>query len=546
VPLCVELIFVSEETSEDVRARAHAIQENEIQQLRDLTGLLDVEVNLVQQHLEVLQDVKSNWCDTCVAGIYMLFSTDCQVYDSSTLSTVDIPRANGPTHIFPRATDDTKSDSGHRKKSSKSGPSDVLDSSDSSGDDSTATASRKGSKHRRSGSGSRPNSRPPSRPNSRASRKRSDSAGTTGTEKERSDKLGKKTGVASWASSAVSSVTGRGKKDRDKFTTLTDDEDSDSDGGGLKRSSSSASFTKKHLRSKSKDSQANAPPRIPIRITKPPSLQGKKLVRALYDFTGSTDELTFKAGDEIVVLNEVLDGWWMGELDGHKGLFPTPYTEEISSSPAKLRASYRPERIGISPSPPDDSSRRSSLDADGYVSSDLGHGHLFDDGVTAIGRSPLYANFDTESVIDSAVEEDEKKRLMPARQPSEDGYDIYARSRTVSQPSPPPIKPRRSIPNLATTQAGTPKKAPPPPPPRRSAPNILAPPPIPQRGPSAGHSRSFSSINSSPHSSSVSSLGHDVSPFESATEIAITGCQNFRQNPFKPHGMCSNCSQVHI
>jgi hypothetical protein len=56
----------SEETSEDVRARARAIQENEIQQLRDLTSFLDVEMNFAQQYLEVLQDVKSNWCDTWV------------------------------------------------------------------------------------------------------------------------------------------------------------------------------------------------------------------------------------------------------------------------------------------------------------------------------------------------------------------------------------------------------------------------------------------------------------------------------------------------
>jgi len=44
------------------------------------------------------------------------------------------------------------------------------------------------------------------------------------------------------------------------------------------------------------------------------------------------DELSFKAGTEIAVLNEVLDDWWMGEVDGQTGLFPTSYVEILVSS----------------------------------------------------------------------------------------------------------------------------------------------------------------------------------------------------------------------
>lgn len=55
--------FSSEETAEDVQTRGRAIQDNEIQQLRDLTAFLDVEVNFVKQYLEVLEEVKSDWCD---------------------------------------------------------------------------------------------------------------------------------------------------------------------------------------------------------------------------------------------------------------------------------------------------------------------------------------------------------------------------------------------------------------------------------------------------------------------------------------------------
>jgi hypothetical protein len=540
------ILIVSEETSEDVRGRARAIQENEIQQLRDLTNFLDIEINFVQQYLEVLQDVKSNWCDVYVSSVHVPSFTDYYEFnDRSTLSPVELPRGHGPTHIFPRTVNDSKSDSGHSKKSAKSGRSDGTDPSDSDGDEATGFANQKSGKRRRSRSGSRPGSRPPSRPTSRASRKRTDSEATAGgTEKDKGDKSGKRISVADWASNAVSSMTGRAKKDKDQFASLVDD-DSDDDGGRLRRSSSSISFATKHSKSKSKESLSNASPRIPTRISKPLSLQGKKLVRALHDFTGSTDELTFKAGDEIVVLNEVLDGWWMGELDSQKGLFPTAYTVVISTSPSKTFASYRPEKMGSSLTSAGDHNRQFSLDGDGYITSDLEDNHLFGDPLAVIGRSPQYGNFDAESVTDSVVEEDEEKRLMPVRQASQDeGIEAHTGSHTISQLLKPPIIPPRSTPN--STQVSIAKKTPPPPPPRRSAPNVLAP-PIPQRRQGGFQSRSSGSLHSSsPQSSSVSSLGHEVSPFESATELSVTGCQNFRQNPFKPPGMCSNCLQVHV
>ena len=342
--------------------------------------------------------------------------------------------------------------------------------------------------------------------------------------------------MTGWASSAVSSVTGRGKKDKENFATLVDNDESTHDNGGLKQQSSLTS----HSRSKSKDTMADVSPKIPIRIMKPPSLQGKKLVRALYDFTGSTDELAFNAGDEILVLNEVLDGWWMGELGGRKGLFPTSYTEVIRSSSSRLSASRRPDSMSTSLSSTDSSSMQSPVDGP----SDLDESHLFSDPQVTIGRSPLYGNFDAESVTDSVVEEEEEKQLMPATPPSEtddDDHHYHIPNRSTSQPS---LISRRSIPNFITTLATPTKKSPPPPPPRRFVGDILAPPPIPQRAPSAGRSGSLHA--SSPHSSSVSSLGHDVSPFDSATELPKISCQNFRQNPFKPPGVCSNCLQVHI
>lgn len=57
---------------------------------------------------------------------------------------------------------------------------------------------------------------------------------------------------------------------------------------------------------------------------------------ALYDFIGNeeTDELSFKAGDIITILNsESGDGWWEGKLvDGSTGVFPELYVQILSFS----------------------------------------------------------------------------------------------------------------------------------------------------------------------------------------------------------------------
>lgn len=56
--------------AEDLRAHMHAIQENEHNQLQELTAFLALETNFVQSYLDVLHDVKADW-----HGVYdLLFS----------------------------------------------------------------------------------------------------------------------------------------------------------------------------------------------------------------------------------------------------------------------------------------------------------------------------------------------------------------------------------------------------------------------------------------------------------------------------------------
>ncbi|KAJ3223556.1 Unconventional myosin-Ie [Clydaea vesicula] len=64
----------------------------------------------------------------------------------------------------------------------------------------------------------------------------------------------------------------------------------------------------------------------------PPVPPAKKLpsCKALYDYDSSeADELSFKAGDIITIINKDDEGWWTGNLRGKKGLFPANYTEPI-------------------------------------------------------------------------------------------------------------------------------------------------------------------------------------------------------------------------
>ena len=64
-------ITASDEMTEDLRAHMHAIQENEHNQLEELTSFLLLETNFVQSYLAVLHDVKEGW-----QGGYAIFFTN--------------------------------------------------------------------------------------------------------------------------------------------------------------------------------------------------------------------------------------------------------------------------------------------------------------------------------------------------------------------------------------------------------------------------------------------------------------------------------------
>jgi len=54
-------------------------------------------------------------------------------------------------------------------------------------------------------------------------------------------------------------------------------------------------------------------------------------VRALFDFQATDpDELTFRKGDIIAVLESVFKDWWKGLLRGQTGIFPLNYVEKLA------------------------------------------------------------------------------------------------------------------------------------------------------------------------------------------------------------------------
>ncbi|KAJ7512973.1 hypothetical protein B0H11DRAFT_1948248 [Mycena galericulata] len=502
-----------DETAEELEAHMHAIQENEIVQLRELTGLLTLELNFVEQYLDVLRETRASWPSDSAPQKQHAFPVQQKQKFGSVRSQRSAPPSRSAT---PRASESSEDDE--------------------------------------RGSSSRPSSRPPSRPSSRASRKRSDSTGTAG---DKDKDKGRRLSVAGWASSAVGSVTGRGKKPKE-FSSLHDDAERESGqgesdgGGGLVNAITRRTPKGKVAASNGSNNGGTTTPKLPARILKPPSQTQRKVVRALYDFSGSSDELAFKAGDQIVVVNEVLDGWWMGELNGKQGLFPTPYTEVLPDRPPL------PSRPGTGAS---DNGNQLGLHLGGGDSDDSREEEDDDDVSDHYGRplaahsSPFYggprdADADAASMMSSVVDEDDDERgLMPSI-----GRTGAGGTHTPSRrPSPPR---RATTSELHGFGQGQGKKAPPPPPPRRATnSSASASPLIPERRPP---SRAMSSSGTrtgylSSSSASESSHGHhDRSPFESATELADSpapvsgnGCAEFKQNPFKPKGMCSNCFEMH-
>lgn len=400
-----------------------------------------------------------------------------------------------------------------------------------------------------------------SRTGSVASRKRSDSQTTTGSAVDLSrDKKEKEKKKGSW------SVWNRnGPKDRDQFASLRGSADDDSDSSDSERAPGSPIQAPKNasllsLGKWTKSQQNISSPRIPALGSKMRGGESERLkvVRAVSDYLGSSDELSFRTGDEIVVVGEVIDGWMMGQLDGKKGLFPTVYTEAITA--ASTRTVSKPPAVPTLPlhrrkssskagsdaaTDSASGSRQTLVDVDAPIppriylraapaqatdteGDDDDASHPFGDhnattqdtdhehgppGSTALGSGYGYS-YDSESLAESAADESEHEQSNLVRRRASDGDDDGFTSHRVndSDNTTSSVPPKKVPPPLPRRQTDA-RKAPPPPPPPPRRPDVRASPRPPVYGLQDGQ----------------------------------TGdCINFVQAVGRTTGMCANCQRMHI
>ncbi|KAH9068103.1 hypothetical protein EDB83DRAFT_2314902 [Lactarius deliciosus] len=496
--------FRYDEAEADVQARIEAIQQNEIDQIRELGSLLDNELNYAEQYAQILRDVKNNWPGKAESPKPKI-------------------RSRASSKARPRSRSPSQGDSDSEAENEPPQP-----------------RSRKGSVRSRAGSV--------------RSRKRSDSQTTTGSTveaaREKKDKEEKKKG--SW------SMWGRNgsKKDREQFAALRDgaDEDSDSSDPEGAPGASAQSLKSTSLLSLGKWSkpQQNPSPRIPPLGSRARSGElERQVVRAVSDYLGSADELSFNTGDEIVVIGEVIDGWMMGQLGGKKGLFPTVYTEPITAgsrrvtpyaiscasaaskevvverklryteAPALPRFGVRTERVQTANTQEDDASHPFGDHHATTHDTDTEHEREREQQPEALASAALGGGFgygyDSESLAESAADESEQEssHLVRRRASDDDGFVNYQFNNNGSSTN-----------TSTSTGSGPQKKVPPPLPRRQTDVRKAPPPPPPPRRPD---------IRASPQ------------PPSYGLRDGQTGdCMNFVQAVGRTTGMCANCQRMHI
>jgi hypothetical protein len=165
---------------------------------------------------------------------------------------------------------------------------------------------------------------------------------------------------------------GKSGKGKDKFANLragSDDDAPASDDDDTRSHKSSRSNKSSGTKTqKSRQSPGPARPmsrgssRTNIReiASASPKLgTSSKRVVAMHDYTArADDEMSFTAGEEIAVLQEVSDEWWSGLLRGTQGLFPVAYVRVLPAGSLTPALPTRP------PAPPPASSSARNADKD--------------------------------------------------------------------------------------------------------------------------------------------------------------------------------------
>ncbi|KAG8832856.1 hypothetical protein FRC17_000511 [Serendipita sp. 399] len=481
-----------EEMSEEVQSQIVQIQDGEMDQLKDLTRFLDLELKFAESWVNTLREAKDDW------------PKDQDVYRISM-------RPKGPTHVL------QSTPSANQPEEEK------LESSDES-------ESRQ-------------------RPEIH---KRSTSVATTASQGRKS--------VSNWASNAVGSMLRKEKSGN--FEELRD-----SDPKRLEESSqantpdSPTVFALTRTRSgrgappaprsraqstlSEAQSSKHSSPKLPPRSLPPEKPNALKVMRALYAFTGGEDELTMEVGDEITVLSEPSETWWMGESKGVRGLFPVNYTEEAPKKPPlPARPSTLAKRGQSQPSTPAQqtltllSARRNSAHISQNISPEWKDEPFGDHN---IAQSPDYRQAEHSPGAD-----DDRRILFEKKGESSTKEDagmtmVQQLKRSFSAkkaPPPPPPSSRRS--NSTSVQKAS-----------SSSGNVLTGSPFltPTAADtqfSQGHGK-IGSDSRSPFDEGDLDIG-DAASFGSFTlsqKCAVCDCDDFQQSLFRKDGYCNACFHTH-
>jgi hypothetical protein len=264
-------------------------------------------------------------------------------------------------------------------------------------------------------------------------------------EKDKENRLVTKLNVSGWASA----MTSLGKQ---KFAELGEKD------GGNDGDDRESMVSRKHsdgMSDKASRGRFVSLSRESSRSRKsvPPS-ETKKIVRALQDFSGSSSELSFKAEDEIVVLDEVAEGLWKGELDGRQGLFPASLVMTVDE--VKERSASASADVSVRRSvDEDDAGERPGNSPDSFDSEE---DPLF--GLLAVHLPEVVEEADAqkEQKPIPAVPPATEVRLDHERTTSLSGWStsVPALNIPAKRVPPPPPPPRRSTGNLTSATVSAP------------------------------------------------------------------------------------------
>ncbi|KAH7096170.1 BAR-domain-containing protein [Auriculariales sp. MPI-PUGE-AT-0066] len=514
-----------DEVSEEVQSRMIAIQENEVQQWQDLTAFLDMQLKFANDYVTIMQDLKTQWIA------------------ESSIKRLQPLRPSSNPHSFPSRSNSTRRER-PRKNSSAKGEQDESGSEPESPQTSRPAVASRSRTQSKSDSVSRPVG---------SLSRRGSSVAEKDTLKEKDSVSGKRTGVAGWATSAVSSVAsvasiGRGgaktdkERDRDperKFSDLHSDEEGEHGGAESEKERNGRSSSRGSVRTLSKRSPAARTAPLPPdngrpKIQSAPSQAPKKTARALFDYNPTAgDELQFSVGDEIVILNEVADEWWQGEVvsgpnAGRQGLFPLAYVEVI--------------KLPLVPPRPPLPNRSSASISSGSGASFSGSKTSLQEKAARALRDDPPRDGDEDGVFGDkryAVQSPTSPlAVVQQPEPSDDDSDDGGKPLMRSTPSSGSLRTKA---NPAPSTPG--KKPPPPPPPSRRATTSGA-----SLGP--GHAvRSLSAGSLGSMLKSASPFGDSGRPptdnVVAARHCDECDCDEYAQNKFKPKGYCNSCFHIH-